>query len=203
MTEPKTETQIEPTEPSTPEQPTNADIKSSDLFQKVTGELASLKAEKAEREQAESDAKAKQEQDALTAKGDFESALKIERDKLAAMEATHKKELLQRDLTSELFKAGFQNETFVNGAVGAYNAEAGDVTTYVQGLAGNDANKMFLASTSPQRERLPETGPLNNSGAAMTIEQARLMKSSKNSEERLQAAQFMREHWIKNNGTMS
>jgi hypothetical protein len=205
MTEPTNVEPTEPTEPTTPAepaQPSNSDIKGSELFQKVTGELAALKAEKAEREQAEADAKTKAEQEALTAKGDFETALKMEREKMATMEKTHKRELLQRDLTSELLKAGFQNDTFISGAVGGYNAEAGDVATYVQSLADNESNKVFLNSVQPQRERLPETGQLNNSGTAITLEQARQMKNSDNPEQRLQAAQFMREHWIKNNGKL-
>ena len=165
----------------------NAELKANPVFQKVTSELAQLRQEKAEREQAEQAAKDKAEADALKAQGKFEEAEQIWKDKFEAQEKKHSKDILERDLKQSLTDVGFHNSTFLSGAISGYSGDSAGIAEYVKGLAEDEGNKMFL-DAGRQRQTLPEPPKTPKAGGTMTIEDAmRLSKESKDPEIRSQA----------------
>ena len=183
------------TEAEATPQISNAEIKAHPLFSKLTSELAELRRADAERKAAEEQAKKEAELKKAEAEGRYQDALKQRESELEALRAAHSKELLDRDLTTEMLKAGFGNEIFLRGAVSAYDADKWTVSEYVASLAGDDANKAFLASSGGAgRASLPEPGkpPVNGSKQHISAEQLKAMEASSSLEERQKAREDLR-----------
>ena len=147
--------------------PSNADIKASDLFQKVTGELAELQREKAERKAAEADAASKAETERLEKEGNWKEAkAKYEADALAKDER-HAKELLSRDLKSDLHLANFKNAKFVKGAIADYDPKtSGTVAEYVASLVADTENAPFMkGATDANGNKIDPPPKVNVSGS--------------------------------------
>jgi hypothetical protein len=158
----------------------NSDVKNSELFKKVTGEMHSeleqLRADKAQREKADADRKAEEERKALEAKGDFETALKLEQEKIAKLEDNYKKQLLERDVKNELLTVGINNDIFIKGAIASYTEETGSISDFAKKLA--EENK-HLINGANSRNTMPEPPkPGAGNGGAMTIDEAKSQKNS-------------------------
>jgi hypothetical protein len=204
------ETQNQPTEPpaAPPESGappaeggiSNAELKSNPVFQKMASELGRLQKAEADRTAADTAAKQKAEQDALTAKGDFEAAMKLKDTQLADIQKNHAKELLERDLKLELSNTGFRNEMFVNGAVGSFTGESAGIADYVKELAAKEENKGFLGTATEKRGTLPEPNKPGSPTPTMSVDEARrLSKESEDPKVRQSArdvlkAEFDRTH---------
>lgn len=141
----------------------NHDVKNHALFQKLAAENAALKKAEADRLAAEQNAATEAERQRLESEGKYKEALELRQAELDAMKESHAKELLNRDLKTELYKAGFQNDIFVNGAIAAY--KEGTIGDYVKSLVEDAANSVFLASTSPPPKPTPPGAP-NVTGSA-------------------------------------
>lgn len=149
----------ESTEKATPEA-SNRDVKDSPLFQKLTAELSSFKQREAERQEADKSAQSKAEQEKLEAAGRYEEALALKQKEFENLQAKHQKEVLKRDLKTELIQKGFNNEIFMKGAMAAFEGDSDSVADYVNELASADSNKMFLTDSN-KRTVLPVPNGVN------------------------------------------
>lgn len=205
----KTENQAteESTHASTPE-PTsltsNADVKEHPLFKKMTAQLAQF--QQAEKDRASRDAQAQKEAEikALEAKGEYEAALTQQKSEMERLVAQHEREILHRDLQSELFKQGFNNDLFVKGAITGYDAEThGDINAYVEALANDEANKGFL-STGTGRQVHDAAGlgrPAASGSMPLTGKRLLEYKNSPDPEKRAQYRKVAGEYFDKH-GTL-
>ncbi|MCK5610763.1 hypothetical protein KAR91_53315 [Candidatus Pacearchaeota archaeon] len=166
--DPAAEPQVEPV--------SNAELKAHPAFQKVTGELAQLRQEKADRVAKEDADKVEAERAKLVAAGDYESALKLRDDNIEQMKTDHAKDLLQRDIESGLMKVGFNNDIFLRDAVRQFDGDSAGVAEYVKELAAKDENKMFMGNEP--RTTLPETVPGGKPTVSMSVEEARQLSKS-------------------------
>lgn len=175
-----------------PAEPTNSDFKSTPAYQAMAQQIAELNKEKSDRAAADEAAKNKAEQESLIAKGEFDKALELHKKQLEDTQAEHAQELLQRDLKSELYRVGFSNEMFVNGAVASY--KEGDVTEYVKALSDNEANNPFKTQTQ-QNNSLPTPNAAPVNGRKLTADQIKQMESSPDQKVRLQAIEYKKSQY--------
>lgn len=186
-----------PTETPAPDA-SNRDVKDSALFQKVTAELLELKQRDAERLEADKSARAKAEQDRLESEGKYKEALELREKEFENLKAQHQKDVLQRDLKTELIRKGFNNEIFMNGAMAAFSGDADSVADYVSELAASDSNKMFLSS-APQRNILPAANGVNASDSVVDGSKLFELAKSKDSETKAKAQKALQDYY-KTNG---
>lgn len=173
-----TPTTIEATPAVTPEIDNNA-IKNSPLFQKLASKLAERERADNERVEAENKLKAEEAQKKLIEEGRFEESLKSKEQEIEKIRLQHAQELTSRDIRGELYKAGFQNDNFVNGAVLGYNAETGSVADYVAAIAADESNAMFAANVTKPAIPAPASGSVANvSGVQITKDNYRTMLKS-------------------------
>lgn len=196
------EKQNTPTPEPTPEtrELTNHDVKSDPLFQKVAGELSALKAQIAEAQQAEQAAKEQAELEQAKKAGEFEKVLEMNARKLEQMEAQHRAELLKRDLTTELVKAGARNEVFLKGAIAAYDGES-DISEYVRALTESDDHKPFFGQLEQSRQTKQEPRGVAPSGNASSWAQIRAMEKSDDPKQRAEAGRLILDY-AKKHGEM-
>jgi hypothetical protein len=182
-------------------QPSNAEIKNSDLFQKVAAEAGELRREKAERLTAEDATKKDAETKRLAEEGRFEEALKQKETEVETLKRQHEGQLRERDLGNELLKAGFNNDTFVRGAVNGYNPEGGTIADYVQALAADEGNKAFLSNGQGRQPHTPPGNPnVTNPGTPLNYESAKALSLSGTPEEKTRAREFLSKHHLSQMG---
>jgi hypothetical protein len=146
--------------------------------------------------QAATDAETKRLKDA----GLFDEAQAGHKAELAKMESAHAAEILQRDIQANLFKAGFNNDFFIKGAIAAYDAETGSVDDYVTALAADEANKGFLA-TSDSRVVHKAAGAVPAGGPDATLRGDKLKAAAKSDDPKIRAqAIAIKEAFYENNG---
>ena len=180
------------------QQLSNADVKSHPVFQKVASELAEYRQREADKKAADEKAKIDAERQKLEAEGKYEDAIKMRDKQIEELQASHKKELLQRDLKAELYKS-FDNEIFVNGAIGGYQGDSDGVADYVNGLLENEQNKVFMRSQQGQpRETLPEPQGSGSGGSQMSVDDAkRLSKETNDPKVKQQAWKVLEDYYDK------
>lgn len=194
----KQQTQTPEVQPEETRTLTNADVKSDPLFQKVAGELSELKSQIAAEKEAQAKAQEAAELKRMQEAGEYEKAIKLHAEKLERMEAQHKADLLRRDLTTELVKAGAKNEVFLKGAISSYDGET-DIAEYVQSLVNSEDHKQFFGQLEQSRQTQPAPrGATPNGSANRTWEQVKAMEASPDPKQRLEAAniigEYMRTH---------
>lgn len=174
---------------------TNHDFKNTPAYQSMAKQLAELQKEKADREAAEESAKKEAEAKALEAEGNYKAAIEMRQKETEALKAQYEKDLLQRDLKSELYKAGFHNDIFVNGAIAAY--KDGDVSEYARTLAADEGNKMFLSSSQTETVQKPQPpgSPSVNGSLKITADNLKQMENSTDRETRLKAIEYKRQQY--------
>jgi hypothetical protein len=181
---------------------TNADVKGDPLFQKVAAELAELKTQIAAEKTAQQKAAEAAEVERLKEAGKYEEAIKMHTAKLEQMEAQHKADLLRRDLTTELVKAGAKNDVFLKGAIAAYDGES-TIAEYVQSLTDSDEHKPFFGSLEQSRQTQPSPrAAAPNGNTQKTWEQVKAMEKSTDPKQRLEAADIIGEYMMANNGEL-
>jgi len=170
----------------------NSSVKSSPLFLKVTRELGELKALVADREAAEIKVKEEEAIQKATAAGEFEKAIELHTQKLEALERKHSKEILDRDLTTALVKAGAKNDVFLKGAVSSFDG-ATDISEYVKMLSENEENGAFFGDTETQRQIHRSPSAVAPSGLK-SWDQIRVMEQSSDPKQRLEASRLIMAH---------
>lgn len=100
--------------------------------------LSQLEAEQAE-------AKQKAEQTALEQKGQYEQALKLERDRVAKIEADTKAQVKELSLKTELATAGFRTQA-TKLFIDDFNPDEIDVASFVAKLKADEGNAWLLAT---------------------------------------------------------
>jgi len=177
----------------------NAEIKNSELFQKLAGELNTLRQQMADeaaaKEQAQKEAELKQAQE----KGDFEKALKMLTAEKEQMETQHKAEIVKRDITTELLKAGAKNSVFLNGAVAGYDGET-DIAEYVSSLVSDDGNSVFFKSESSRQTHAAP--PPVSQGGNKSWDQVKAMEKSTDPKQRAEAAKLIGDYMKANSGAL-
>ena len=154
----------------TQEEITNAAAKDLPWVKKMAAELNELREQQAKAKQAEEQARKEAAIKEAEAKGQYEEALKLREAEIADLKSTHEKQLLERDLTTELAKAGFANEMFLKGAVSGYDPENGPIADYVKSLAEDESNKAFL-TTARNPIPAPGTTPVSGGNGSLTVAQ--------------------------------
>jgi hypothetical protein len=184
----------------TSEQPervmTNNDVKEDPLFKKVKSELGALKAQVADEQKKQQEEQAAAEIERVKQTGQFDEALKKHALKLEQMEASHKAELLRRDLTTELIRAGAQNEVFIRGAVSSYNGEA-DIAEYVDSLASNEQHSIFFGKTESPRQTVRSPSKVTPTGGVVNWEQVRSMEKSEDPTKKSEARQLLTDYFVR------
>lgn len=199
----------EPTEtnlnPSTPEgdagspapQPVSAaDIKKVPWVQdliKAAGELGALKKQIA-------DDKAKKEQEALIAKGDFDTALKAEQAKYQALETTHKATIRKMELTNAFTSAGLTDPRAVI-LFETEQKEGEDVTAFVDRIKSDARNALYFGAAKPARTpgTPPPTAQTGGSVFTDTAQAKKVLETAKDPKVRTAAAEYLRAEWEKAN----
>ena len=184
----------EPAEPAANEL-TNNDVKNHPLFKKLTSQLAELQNAQNEKLEAEKKAAAEAEIKALEAKGEFEQALKIKTEEIERIKSEHAAQILERDLKTQLFKAGFTNDIFVNGAVMSYDKET-PMDEYVQALTENEANKPFLAAQTREPLKPPGKPTVGGGASPLTASQVKELQASDSQEDRQKARNYLHNYFI-------
>lgn len=192
MSEENVTTEVQETvETPAPELSINAQAKALPWVQDLMKKAKDGEDLKAQQEQAKVDAEQKRLKDA----GLFDEAAKLHKDTIDALESKHTAELQNRDLTTELLKAGFTNEIFLKGSVLGYNAENnGSILEYVAALATDEANKAFLGSGVPVRDPKDPPTPAGTSGSSLGNAQLRALANSDKPEDRLKAATYLKDY---------
>lgn len=195
MPEETTETTEEETVETS--QVSNADVKASPLFHKLTAQVKALTTEKEEREATEATAKAEVEEKRLKDAGLFDEAVAAHKAAMEVKDAKHTGELLKRDLETDLLKAGFGNAKFINGCVGDYDAEKdGTIAEYVKTLAEDEGNKPFLTTSDGETPPPPPPGKVTVSGGTqLTGDQLKALEKSADPKERKQARAYLLDHY--------
>lgn len=176
-------------------QPTNRDIKESELFRKLASENAEMKRAQEEREEADKKAQSEAEIKAMEDKGQFEEALKLRDAEIERLKETHSKEILNRDLTTELLKAGFNNDTFLAGAVAGFDSN-GNIAEYVKSLVGNETNKPFLGGTKAALTP-PGTPSVGGSASPMAASQIKELQNG-SLDDRAKARDYLKKYYAQN-----
>lgn len=141
----------------------NADLKNTPWVKQMAEELNQLRADAKQRLEAEEVAKKEAELKALEDGKQYEQALEMQKQQLESLKTSHAAELLNRDLQTELLKAGFTSGIFIKGAVSGYEPESGSVADYVKGLAEAEENKMFLGGEQTRTQHsAPGKAPVQN-----------------------------------------
>jgi hypothetical protein len=172
----------------------NADAKNLPWVQEMGKELKALREEKAARLAAEEQSRKEAEIKKAEAEGRYEDAMKAKQAEIDSINAKYKTELTQRDVTAELLKAGFKNETFLRGAVTGYDAEKSTIADYVAELAKDEANKMFLGEAVAPVLTPPTGSPGTGPPKALTVEQLHALENSTDREERKKAREYLRQY---------
>lgn len=180
----------------------NADVKSSPLFQKLANKLAEFQRKEEERTAAEAQAAADAEAKRLADAGRLEEVQELHKKQLEDLQGQHAKKLLSMSVESELVKAGFSNTKFLAGSVLQYNAEEdGSPEEYAKKLAEDDANKALLAGTNRQVLTPPQKQPVSGSKGSYTVDQIRAMQKSDNPEDRQKVRTYLSDY-LQNNGEL-
>jgi len=131
----------------------------------------------------------------LESKGEYEAAIKARDDENERLKTQHASELQERDLVTELLKAGASNDVFNRGAIAAYNADDGTIAEYVANLAKDESNKAFFGGQSAeQRQGQGEAVKAAITGAQPDWDKVKRMEKSSVREERMQAREMLSKH---------
>jgi hypothetical protein len=153
----KTETTETVEETAAPEI-SNAEAKQLPWVQKMAQELNTLRQEKEAQAAAQKAAQKEAEEQRLKDAGMFDELKSRYEAELEQTKMQHAKDVLERDLKTELIKTGFVNDMFARGAIAGYDAEThGDVASYVAALAADESNKTFLAGNEGRKVHTPPT----------------------------------------------
>ena len=186
------ETKPEVTEIQEPQEPelSNSDVKKHPLFQKLTEQLGQFQREAAERAAAEEKAAREHEMKKAEEEQRWQDALRMREQELEETKAKYEKDMRDRDLAFELSRAGFNNDVFIKGAMASYNPDAGSIGEYVQNLANDEANKVFLGNQQAPRANPPSTPSVT--GGSFTTEQLRAMRDSDDPEVRAKRRAYLK-----------
>lgn len=197
MTEENKKENVENTsqENGTPEVDNNA-VKNSPLFQKLAQQLADRERADQERADAEAQAAAEANQKALIEQGRFEESLALKTAELESVKEKHSRELLEIQIKNRLYKAGFGNDTFINGAVLGYNPEDGDIDSYVSAIESDESNNPF--KTAQVFKPNPPNGThVSNVSVTTSHEDLKQLSKSDSAEVRAQARAQLRKNFEK------
>lgn len=177
----------------------NAAVKSHPLFQKLAQETAALRKAEADRQAADEAARAEAERKALEERGNYDEAIQQRDAEIARIKAEHAAEVQSLRLSSELARAGFDNDTFIKGAIVGYDAEThGEISEYVQTLAADENNAPFLATigTGPTNEPTPRAPgkPPVNGGDKTDWNAVAAMEKSDDPQKRREARELLRRY---------
>lgn len=181
----------------------NSDVKSHPLFKKLTSQLSEMNSKFEQRETAEKAEKTAAEQAKLLEEKNFTELLTVKENefkaKLAELEqanAEKEKLITKKDLTIALTGKGFQNETFLDGAVARYNAEKhGDFTAYADALASDESNAALL-NAAVAKSKVPDVRVPTTPTATMTPKELKAMLHHKDLEKRAAAREIVSANWI-------
>lgn len=184
------------TETETPAGPDNNAIKNSPLFQKLAAEKAALEKAEQDRLAASAEAASKAEQAKLIEQGKFEESLALKNAELESIKDKHARELREIQIKNRLYKAGFGNDTFINGAVLGYNPEDGDIDSYVSAIEGDESNNPF--KTAQVFKPNPPNGThVSNVSVTTSHEDLKQLSKSDSAEVRAQARAQLRKNFEK------
>jgi hypothetical protein len=186
--EPNAEPKQEPQETTQSQETTisNSDVKNSQLFRGVTGELASTRRELEEIEEAKR-------------KEDYDSALRLEKEaaeaKIQEMEtraAEASKKALQMELKSALMEKGANpTKGLLAVAMAEYGAgEHESLDAFVSGLKESEDYSAFFGSEKQTFQKLPAAGGGDGAGS-FSIEKINAMRLSGDSKQQAEAAQML------------
>ena len=153
---------------------TGSQIRSSDLFKQVTGQMSDLANEKkaleaklAEFEKQQEAAKQKE----LESQGKYEEALaQVKTLHIAELEAaqaelaTMKINARNAALEAELAKHGLDNEFAIAGIKAQFSSSELDPTEFVKQVSESDSFKALLSGTAPRHQAPPSTTAASRSG---------------------------------------
>ena len=181
-----------PAEGAPPEAPpAEVDIRTTPAFKGVLKQLEASNSELAAFKAALADKAAENEKAELEKRGEYDTLTKQLQGELAALKTTHARDIVQRDLTTALVRAGATNDRFINGCVAGYTPDQGDVTAYVSGLAGDEANGAFFGQALPGGQPAPSHGAPAGASTNKSLED----RLASTDPDVLNAAR--REHWEK------
>lgn len=135
------QTNTEPVPGTSQTEPTNHDFKNTPAYQSMAKQLAEYKQRESDRLAAEESAKKEAELKQLESQGKYEEAIKQRDAELERIKNEHQRDIFQRDLRSELYKAGLTNDLIIAGAIASY--KDGDIAEYVSGIVS--ANQDLIA----------------------------------------------------------
>lgn len=173
-------------------------FKDDPKYKAMANQLSELQKEKEDRQSAQAQAAQEAEQKRLKDAGLFDEAAALHKKTVEDLESKHAAELQNRDITTELLKAGFSNSKFLRGSVVDYDPKNdGTIDEYVKALAADEANKEFLKGLGiPSRDPRDPPGKTPNvqSVSSLTGQQIRTLKNSDNPEERLKGHEALRKY---------
>lgn len=140
----KTEQQEQTQEQQEQQELSNNDVKSHPLFQKLTEQLSEFQRKEQERAAAEEKAAREAELKKAEEEGKWQDIVKMREQEIENLRASYAKDMLERDLKTELVRAGFSNDVFLKGAIGSYSGDPEGVTEYVEQLKADAGNAVFL-----------------------------------------------------------
>lgn len=150
--------------------PSNADFKNTPAYQSMAKQLAEYQKKESDRQAAEAQAKKDAERQRLESEGNYTAALAQRDAEIAELQAKHNAELIQRDIRNALYKAGFKNEIFINGAISAY--KEGDISEYVVSITKDESNAMLLGQQNKPAVPPPGTPPVGGGATGAITDQA-------------------------------
>jgi hypothetical protein len=202
--DPNTQPTQEPQETTPGQEPTisNSDIKSSQLFRGVTGELASTRKELEELRAGIEEQKRQAEIEEAKRKEDYDSALRLEKEaaeaKILEMEnkaAEASKKALQMELKSALMEKGANpTKGLLAVAMAEYGAgEHESLDAFVSGLKESEDYSSFFGSEKQTFQKPPAAGGGDGAGS-FSIEKINAMRLSGDSKQQAEAADMLLEY---------
>jgi hypothetical protein len=180
----------------------NSDVKSSQLFRGVTGELASTRKELEEIKAGIEEQKRQAEIDEAKRKEDYDSALRLEREaaedriqKIENKAAEASMKALQMELKSALMEKGANpTKGLLAVAMAEYGAgEHESLDAFVSGLKESEDYSSFFGSEKQTFQKLPAAGGGDGAGS-FSIEKINAMRLSGDSKQQAEAAQMLAQY---------
>jgi hypothetical protein len=186
----------------------NSDVRGHALFQKLTSEVAEMRAEIKKRDDAEQAAKTAAEEAKLLEEKNFtellaskEEGYKKELASLKQQIGDKEKLITERDLKIALTGKGFQNETFLNGAIAGYDSEThGDFAKYAETLAADEMNAAFLNQIQ-RGPKVPDVHAPNTPTIKLTPAELQAQLKSDDPKKRAEARKVAQSNWKETGAT--
>lgn len=182
----------QPTQPKSEESKSiNSQAKELPWVQKALAAEARL----TQLEAKQAEAKQKAEQEALEQKGEYEQALKLERDRVAQIEAESKAKFKKLSLQTELVTAGFRPQA-TKLFIDEFNPDESDAAEFVAKLKSDEDNHWLLVNA---KSRTPNPTKPTGKGPAEEFDPSWI--DSEDPEKRQKAVEHnRREFWAKFHG---